>query len=179
MYAAVAADEISDPFDNDRRVLLSPNKGPHVFERFRSRTDSDYSYKGIELPSLTTNTFSTISDTRNSSKRRRFWQDTKNELKTFQWRKWASRFIAVVLPVILIIVLLLLTIWICIPGALFRTDDVCRPDGNFYVSAHQKPCLGVTRDSALRKTQDHVFGHPPQKGWRAPYPLCLHLFWFS
>ena len=132
MYAAVAAEEISEPFDNDRRVLLSPNKEPHVFERLRSNTGSDIAYTGIELPSLTRDTFSTTPEQHRRSIWTGFWQDTKYELKTFRWRKWTQRFLALALPPILIITLLLITIWICIPGRLFRSTDVSRPDGNFY-----------------------------------------------
>ena len=132
MYAAVAADEISDPFDNDRRVLLPSRKQHHVFERIRSRPDSDYSYKGIELPSLTTKTSSTRTDRRKPLIWRRIWHDTRDELRTVQWRKWTWRFITLVLPVVLILTLLLLTIWVCVPKVLFNSDDVCQPDGSFY-----------------------------------------------
>ena len=146
MYAAVAADELQDPFDSDRRVLLAGRKRSHIFEQLRTPSDSDYSYKGIELPSLTTKTFSTIPERQNLSKQRRFWQDTKDELRTFEWRKWCWRFLCLVLPPVTILALLLVTIWICIPGILFKSTDVCRPDGSFYYGKSRYVPVCLSRD---------------------------------
>ena len=132
MNAAVAADELTGPSDNDRRTLLTFRKQPHVFEQIRSCLVSEVSYQRTVVAALDVKTSSTISARLRLSGWKPFWQATKVELKTVQWRKWISRFVALVLPAMFIFIILLLTIFICLPGALFYSNDVCRPDGSFY-----------------------------------------------
>ncbi len=132
MHAAVAGDELPASSDNDRRVLLTFPKQPHFFEQIRSCPESEVSYKRTDLTVFNTNTSSTSSARLRLSKWKRFWRDTKDELKTVLWRKWTSRFVALVLPAVFIFVILLLTVFICLPAVLFHSNDVCRPDGSFY-----------------------------------------------
>ena len=131
MYTALTSD-ITDPSNSERRLLVASRKQSHISQQWTAHKDDDYTYTGIELSSLPTSTLSNAANLRPTSRKGRFWYDTKAELRVVQWAHWRELFTGLILPPMFLIAILLVTIWICLPGALYRTDEVCRPDASFY-----------------------------------------------